>query len=197
MGYAPAMRPGRPSPRSWRRPAAALLLWLLAVALHGPAQEAFAWGARAWGFSALQRGQAWAWAVVAPLAVGGAMSLAWRRRGIRPVAAVLGVALLDLAGARLFVTHAEALHYPLYAAIAGLAGPTVWAFLAVCTGGVVDELLQWAWLDTARAGAGPDAKDMLLNVLGAATGAVWVRAAGGGEARDQGRSAPDGGRPAG
>ncbi len=184
------MGPGSTSPRSWRRLAAALLLWLLAVSLHGMAQEAFAWGARTWGFSALQRGQAWTWAVVAPLAVGGAMSLAWRRRGIRAAAAVLGVALLDLAGARLFVTHAEALHYPLYAAIAGLAGPTVPAFLAVCAGGVVDELLQWAWLDTARAGGRPDAKDMLLNVLGAATGAAWVWAAGGGVGGRPSGSAP-------
>lgn len=146
----------------------ALALWLLAVAWHGAAQGAFARLAQEYGFEALQHTQGVAWAVVTPPLILAALWVARRNRGSRGVLAVLAVLTLDVVGATTFVTRAEALHYPLYAAIAVLWGPR--AFLPVALLGVIDELAQWAWLDTVRSAALPDGKDMVLNALGALTG---------------------------
>jgi hypothetical protein len=147
------------------------------VAWHGAAQAAFARAANVYGFDALQRWQGWAWASLSPL-LAVALAVAWKNRAWTGVAAVVAVTLLDLAGTATFVTRAEALHYPIYAVVAALWGPR--GALVATMLGVVDETLQWAWLDPVRAGPWPDVKDMGLNLLGALTGLTigWIRRSG-------------------
>ena len=139
--------------------------WFAGVGVHRPIQEAFAAAARRWGFGALQEAQLWAWATLGPvvLAIVLRRGADWRR--------LLVVGSACLLATDWFVTRAEALHFPQYAILWWLSRSLGrWRIVLVPAAGVVDEWLQWAWLDPARAGALPDFKDMVLNALGAAAG---------------------------
>lgn len=154
----------------------AMAFWAANVAAHHEAQVLFAWIAKVWGFDRLQAVEAGVFGTALLVAVGW---LAWRAG---PRIAGL-VALGNLLAAASFVTRAEAIHLVQYALVFGAWARVLkprQAFYLTAVLGFVDEGLQWAWLDTERAGPWPDWKDCALNVVGALNGwaavTAWRRA---------------------
>lgn len=140
--------------------------WIVNVLVHHQGQELFAWLADTYGFATLQAVEAWIF-ILLFLVFGAWLGLrrGWRIAGI--------VMFANLLGAATFVTRAEALHLVQYALVCVLWARAVkprQAFYLTVMLGVCDEVLQWAWLDTARSASFVDLKDCGLNLVGALNG---------------------------
>lgn len=152
------------SPRT--APAVAAGFWIVNVLAHHEAQELFGWLAGTYGFTTLQTVEAWIFTLFF-LGFGVWLGLrgSWRIAGI--------VLFANLFGAATFATRAEALHLIQYAMVCAFWARALkprQAFYLTAMLGACDEVLQWAWLDTARSAAFVDMKDCGLNVVGALNG---------------------------